>query len=185
MITTLERLLSNGLRAPVLIIGLATLGIWLVVPISFALSSYISTAATPSTTYPSSPSRLHASSHAPPATAWSGSATLGEVGPASGCPGATASSGWRGSAPGTSVATPPPCRGLEVVVPVVRVVVASAVVVIVIAVVVIVVLIRVVVRGVCVAAPVATSAPASGRRRHVGRGRVVIIVIKPEECERR
>lgn len=183
MITTLERLLSNGLRAPVLIIGLATLGIWLVVPISFALSSYISTAATPSTTYPSSPSRLHASSHAPPATAWS--ATLGEVGPASGCPGATASSGWRGSAPGTSVATPPPCRGLEVVVPVVRVVVASAVVVIVIAVVVIVVLIRVVVRGVCVAAPVATSAPASGRRRHVGRGRVVIIVIKPEECERR
>lgn len=94
MITTLERLLSNGLRAPVLIIGLATLGIWLVVPISFALSSYISTAATPSTTYPSSPSRLHASSRTPPAAAWSRSASLGEAGPTSGCPGATASPGW-------------------------------------------------------------------------------------------
>lgn len=62
MITTLERLLSNGLRAPVLILGLAALGIWLVVAISFALSSYISTAAAPRTTYPSSPSRRHASS---------------------------------------------------------------------------------------------------------------------------
>ena len=62
MITTLERLLSNGLGAPVLIIGLAPLGIWLVVPISFALSSYISTAATPRTTYPAASLLLGTSS---------------------------------------------------------------------------------------------------------------------------
>lgn len=185
MITTLERLLSNGLRAPVLIIGLATLGIWLVVPISFALSSYISTAATPRTTYPSSPSRLHASSCAPPAAAWSGPATLGEVGPAPGCPGAATSSGRRGSAPCAPVATPPSARGLEVIVPVIGVVVATAVVVIVIAVVIIVVLIAIVVWGVRVAAPVATSASTSDRRRHVGRGRVVVIVIIPDESKRR
>lgn len=184
MITTLERLLSNGLRAPVLIIGLATLGIWLVVPISFALSSYISTAATPRTTYPSSPSRLHASSCAPPASpAWSAgpaAATLGEVGPAPGCPGASASSGRRGSAPCAPVAAPPSARGLEVIVPVIGVVVATAVVVIVVAIVIIVVLIAIVVRGVRVAAPVAASAPASDWRRHVGRGRVVVIVVIPE-----
>lgn len=184
MVTTLEWLLSNGLRAPVLIIGLATLGIWLVVPISFALSSYISTAATPSTTYPSSPSRLHASSRATPAAAWSRSPALREVGPASGCPGAAASSGRRAPAPGASAAAPPPRGGLEVVVPVVRVVVAAAVVVIVIAVVVIVILVRVVVRGVRVAAPVAASASTSDRRGHVGRGRVVVIVIVPEEREK-
>lgn len=184
MVTTLERLLSNGLRAPVLIIGLATLGIWLVVPISFALSSYISTAATPSTTYPSSPSRLHASSRAPSAAARSGSAPLGEVGPSSGYAGTAATSGRRGSASGASAAPPPPRRGLEVVVPVVRVVIAATVVVIVIAVVIIVVLVRVVVGGVRVAAPVAASTPAPDRRRHVRRRGVVVIVIVPGGCER-
>lgn len=184
MITTLEWLLSNGLRAPVLIIGLATLGIWLVVPISFALSSYISTAATPRTTYPSSPSRLHASSCAPPAAAWSGPTTLGEVGPAPGCPSPAASSGRRGPAPGSPVSTPPSAWSLEVIVPIVGVVVATAVVVIVIAVVVIVVLITIVIRGVSVAAPVATSAPSSDGRRHVRRGRVVVIVIIPDESKK-
>lgn len=179
MITTLERLLSNGLRAPVLIIGLATLGIWLVVPVSFALSSYISTAATPRTTYPSSPSRLHASSCASPATACSRPAALGEVCPPSGCPRAAASSGRGGSAPRAPAAAPPSARGLEVVIPVVGVVIATAVVVIVIAVVIIVVLVTVIVRGVGVAAPVATSAPASARRR--GRGSVVVIVVIPDE----
>lgn len=183
MITTLERLLSNGLRAPVLIIGLATLGIWLVVPISFALSSYISTAATPCTTYPSSPSQLHASSCAAPATTWSWPAALREVCSPSGCPRAATSSGRGGSAPCAPAPAPPPAWGLEVIVPIVGVIVATAVVVIVIAVVIVVVLVTVVVRRVGVAASVPSSTPISAGRGHVGRGRVVVIVIVPDESK--
>lgn len=186
MIPPLERLLGNGLRAPVLITGLATLGIWLVVPVSFALSSHIATAAAASTTYPSSSSRLHHGSSASagaPATGRSRSAALGEAGPPSGRPGPAAPSG-RGRAPARSpAAAPPPRRGLEVVVAVVGVVVAAPVGVIVIAVVVIVVLVGVVVRGVGVASPATPSAPAPDGRRHVWR-RVVVIIVIPEGEQR-
>lgn len=184
MVPALQRLLSDGLRAPVLIIGLAPLGLWLVVPVSFALSSYISTAATPSTTYPSSPSGRQASSGAAPAAPRSGPAPLGEAGPPSGRP--SASSGRRrGCAPGAPAAAPP-AQGLEVIVAVVGVVVAAAVVVVIVAVVVVVVLVAAVVVGGVrgVAAPVAASAPASAWRRHVGgRGVVVIVVVPGEEQE--
>lgn len=171
-----QRLLGNGLRAPVLIIGLAPFGIGLVVPVGFALSSYISTAAAPRTTYPSSSSRL-------PASSWSASAspacpgptataTLGVAGPAS------RSSGWRDSAHVASEAAPPPAWGLVVVIAVVRVFVATTVVVVVVAVVVVVILVAVVLGGVGVRRPpTGTSAPASGGGRHGGRGRVVVIIV--------
>ncbi len=119
MIATVQGLLCNGLRAPVLINGLAPFGIWLVVAIGFALASYISTASTPNTTYPA-PSRQNPASGS---SAWAPdgpSAALREARPA---PWSADPSAAHRRHPASNPAAPPSASSgrLEVIVAVVRV----------------------------------------------------------------
>ncbi len=183
MIATVQGLLCNGLRAPVLINGLAPFGIWLVVAIGFALASYISTASTPNTTYPA-PSRQNPASGS---SAWAPdgpSATLREARPAPWSADPSAACRRR---PASNPAAPPsaPCGHLEVIVAVVRVVVAASVVMVIITIIIVVIFVAVIwVWRVGVTAPTGTPAPAPGRRRHLRRPIVVVIVIPGREEHR-
>lgn len=176
MIATLQGLLCNGLRAPVLINGLAPFGIWLVVAIGFALASYISTASTPSTTYPAPSRQNPASGSSAWAPARSQTSALGEARPA---PWSAGPSATHRRHPASSPAAPSSASSgrLEVIVAEVRVVVATPVVMVIITIIIVVIFVAVIVWRVGVTTPTGTPAPAPGRRRHLRRPIVVVIII--------
>ncbi|KAG7257016.1 hypothetical protein CRUP_028920 [Coryphaenoides rupestris] len=137
-----QRLLGDGLRAPVLTVGLPPLGLWLAGAVSLALPAHISSSPPPvstTTTYPSAPSRLDSSSRSPRSSAGTASSSaaassaLGKPGPAPGsaaAAGAPAAPGGRASPGAPPPAAPPATAGrLEVIVAVVGVLVAAAVVI--------------------------------------------------------
>lgn len=179
----LQRLLSDGLCAPVLLDGgLAPFGVRLVKYVRLPLPADISAAVPPGASSAAAPRKLKRPSASPAATPtpshWSPASR--RIAPST--PGwrSGPGSGWRWSP--AAAATSPPPHGVTVVIAVIWVVVATSIIVVIVTVViVIVILVTVVIRGIGVGPPSAT-ATTTTRGRHA-RGRVVVILIIPAQVE--
>lgn len=179
----LQGLLSDGLRAPVLLVGgLAPFGVRLVKYVSLSLPADITAAVPPGASSATAPRRLEGS-----ATPSAATPTRSHGSPTSWKIAATAASrrGGTGSgrrwSPSTATAATPP-HAVAIVVAVIRVIVATSVVVVVVTIVIVIVILITIVIGRIGVGSSSSTATATSRGRHA-RGRVVVILIIPAQVD--